>query len=276
MKIKYLIEKEKNNMVKYFIPEKISSDIRGKIDEYRFNNDYNKAIATFDSSNMESEKQLVHKVMKLKASVTGEIYSYEIESTAKELLESFRNAKDGVIEVSKKSEPMLVKAIEYCFNQKRFFVDNYDNNRFADGERVGEGMVANYKMQYLSYEFITRIEDNTDLDNIKKSLDERLAPIRPINNFKKLVEESKDKTLTFEGWIGDLKVNAPIENIIITDTDITIKIPCGTYNLKKGYNVHIHKSNSWDVTEEYEWQYTLCGRGTVTVGLKNSYINKSA
>ncbi|MDV4152732.1 hypothetical protein R0131_18035 [Clostridium sp. AL.422] len=256
-------------MVKYFVPSKITADIIERIDEYQFKNDYNKAIAEFDSSNMNAEKQFFHNLMKLKASVTREVYSNEIESISKELLNSFKDMKDNIIEVSEKAESMLIKTIEYCFNQKKLFIDALDNNGFADGERVSEGMAVNYRMKYLSYEFVTKLDETTDLDAIRKALNAKLEPIRPINDFRKLVKESEGKTLTFEAWIGDLKVNAPVQDIIITDNDITIKIPYAVYHLKKSTsNVSIHKTNSWNRNEEYEWQYVLFGNGEVTVGLK--------
>lgn len=248
-------------MIKYFIPNKIRDSIVERIEEFRFKNDYNKAIVEFNSSHMGSEQQLFHNILKLKASVTGEIYSRDVELYANSLLDSFNKMDNDVLEIKEDVEPMLLRAIEYCFNQRRIFVENIDEN-------LSSAMIENYTIQYHSYEFLTKVDDTTDIDAIRNVLNKKLEPMKALTQFKQKVDECKDSVLTFSSWIGDLKVEAPIKSISINEDSIVIEIPYAVYELKKGANVLVHKPNPWDSYDNYEWLYVLNGNGEAIVGLK--------
>lgn len=248
-------------MIKYFIPKKVKDSIIERIEEFKSKNDYNKVVAEFDSSDMGAEQQLFHNIIKLKASVKGEIYSGDIEFYADYLLSAFEKIDNDILEIKEDAEPMLMKAIEYCYSQRKAFIENVY-------EHASEGMIENYTLQYYSYEFLMKIDDTTDIDAIRNALNKRLEPLMTITQFKQKIEEHKDSILTFSSWAGDLKVEAPIKSISINENDIKIEIPCGVYELKKGYNVSIRKPNSWDRCDDYKWAYILNGNGEAIVGLK--------
>ena len=171
-------------MIKYFIPINISSEIHCEIQELETDNDclFGKALHVLDrlglTTGTDSEKDLINKIIKLKTSPNEERYSYEVDLAAKELLKVFEFLEDSegeIIEISEESKFLLVKAIKSCFNRHKLFIDDYESHRY----KITPGALDMY-MRYRSYEFITRIDNDTDLDSIKKSLDEMYSRISPI------------------------------------------------------------------------------------------------
>lgn len=229
-------------MIKYFIPKETITEIQEIIRDIKFQNDYNRAIFEFDSSEMDMDKQLIHKIIKLKESFYNNVYSSDKEELCVSLLDSLKRNKDNVYMIKETDEELLLFAIATVLRTKKCWFGTIDRK-----ERPNLAMDCNYTIIIKAIESIKVISNDENIVEINEKFNKFIAQFEPCNMLINDLKETNidDSELVIE--VNGLTLNTKIEDIKITKDKIEIIFNNGNYIIDKNRRILpiAKENNSW-------------------------------
>lgn len=246
------------NMIKFFIPKEARCEILNRVEQYKYDNEYNKAVFNLDSSNLDKEKQLFHNIMKLKHSVTGQVYSYNFDDNCEKLISYLQFNKNNVYDIDASVLDIFMNALDEAYNDK--------NNWFLfDHEmRDSVAMSTNYRIQLESIKCIKEVSDTDNINVINNEFNEFIAQFKPLNKFLELIKSVNVENLIIDISIADIQFRNNVTNINVTEDKIVFYFTGGQYCFN--INESIYPCDDKDYLDGCEWSYEL--NGYVRIGYR--------
>ena len=176
------------NKIKYFYMNEALFRFKDELRDMISNDDYNKFVMNFDSSDMSTVAQLNHSVLKLNILVENKIYKEDYKKMLLKLQDAISESKTNILEIDVELEPIFVQIL----NKSAKFLSCID----AEGVKPGVPYVylMNMRKQLAAVKYVVKLTGNesaTDIDKLKADATKEMNKFRSSNV---LVESLKSNT----------------------------------------------------------------------------------